>query len=292
MSTAPMRATVGRLAPTPSGRLHLGNACAFAGAWLSARHAGGRLLLRIEDVDVGRARADVADAIVDDLAWLGLDWDVVTLPQSARDYAAPRARLAPFVYRCTCTRQQIRDAGGVYPGTCRDAGHSQGAVRFRLPDGAVTFDDRRWGPQQVDPTAFGDPVLVRADGVPAYPLAVVADDIADGVTEVVRGADLLGFTAVQVLLWRALGAAPPTWLHTPLIVGPDGRKLGKSHGSLEVAALRASGWTPSDVWRVVLPWLGSDAAHVHDAVDTFDPEAGPRGPVRVGADLADPPTSR
>jgi glutamyl/glutaminyl-tRNA synthetase len=273
---------VGRLAPTPSGALHPGNVTAFAGAWLSARRAGGRLLLRMEDVDRPRARPDVEQQIRDDLGWLGLTTDAETPRQSARSYAWALERLAPHTYRCRCTRRDVAAHGGVYPGTCRDLGLEDGALRFRLPPGEVRFVDRRFGPRAVDPGTLGDPVLVRSDGLVGYNLAVVADDVADGVTEVVRGADLLDQTAVQVLLWRALGATPPTWMHTPLVLGPDGRKLSKSHGSLEIRALRAAGWTPEDVWRLVLPWLGVDGVdHVRDAVDLFDRAAGPLGPVTL-----------
>jgi glutamyl/glutaminyl-tRNA synthetase len=270
---------VGRLAPTPSGHLHLGNVVAFGAAWLSARAAGGRVLLRIEDVDQARARASVARQQRADLQWLGLDWDEEVPPQSARDYAPLLDVLAHRVYRCTCTRRMIREAGGIYPGTCRTAGHDTGSWRFRLDEGPTPFVDRRWGVQRVSPGTLGDPVLRRRDGVFAYPLAVVADDLVDGVTEVVRGSDLLPFTAVQVQLWEALGATPPTWLHSPIILGPDGHKLSKSHGSSHVGLLREAGWTPRDVWRLVLPWLGLSGDDLAAAVPDFDPRAGPRGPV-------------
>ena len=249
-------ARIGRLAPTPSGRLHLGNVCAFAAAWLSARGAGGRLLLRIEDVDTPRARIDTATSLRADLAWLGFDWDHEVAPQSARDYAPWLARLAPSLYHCGCTRAAVRGTGGVYRGTCRDRGLRAGALRFRLPDRLVAFVDRAKGPQAVDLSSQADPVLRRRDGVYAYPLAVVADDVADGVTEVVRGADLLDQCGVQTILWRAFGATPPTWLHTPLILGADGRKLSKSHRSACVGDLRDAGWPAREVWRVALPWLG------------------------------------
>ncbi|MEZ4236448.1 MAG: glutamate--tRNA ligase family protein [Myxococcota bacterium] len=144
--------------------------------------------------------------------------------------------------------------------------------------------DRRFGPREVDPTQFGDPVLIRRDGMASYNLAVVVHDLCDGVTEVVRGADLVDYTAVQIRLWEALGAAPPTWLHAPLLLGPDGTKLSKRHGDTEVAALAAAGWTPRDVWRRLLPLLGIEGLdHVHDAVASFVPDAGPRGPVTVDA---------
>ena len=261
--------------------LHLGNTLAFAAAWLSVRSARGRLLLRIEDVDVGRARDDVSATIRDDLRWLGLDWDTEVAPQSTRDYAPWLARLP--TYRCTCPRAVV--AGGPYPGTCRDAGHTDGAWRFRVPDGVVRFVDRRCGARDVDPRTLGDPVVRRRDGVYAYNLAVVADDLADGVTEVVRGEDLLDQTAVQVRLWEALGGAPPTWSHTPLVLGPDGKKLSKSHGALGIGALRAAGVSPAAVWRRVLPWLGLPAfERIEDAIGRFDPAAAPPGPIRIDKD--------
>ncbi len=277
---------MGRLAPTPSGHLHLGNVLAFGAAWLSARKAGGRLLLRFEDVDRERARAEIESSIRDDLQWLGLAWDEEVPPQRDRSYPPWRERLSAWTYRCTCTRKEIRAAGGVYPGTCREAKHPDGAVRFRLPDGVMRVLDRKLGVHRADPRNLGDPVLQRRDGAYAYPLAVVADDLADGVTEVVRGADLLDPTIVQIALWRALGATPPTWLHVPVIVGEDGRKLSKSHGSTEIRWLRAAGWTAEDVWRRALPWLGIEAASLAEAVAAFDPAAGPRGPLPCG------PTSR
>ncbi len=277
--------TTGRLAPTPSGLLHLGNVCAFAGAWLSARAAGGRLLLRIEDVDLARSRADVEQTLRDDLAWLGLTWDAETPRQAARDYGPALARLASRLYRCQCTRAMRDlptpdDAGCA--GGCAGRGYTEGAIRFRLQPGLVSFADRRWGPQQADPCGFGDPILVRRDGLVSYNLAVVADDIADGVNDVVRGSDLLAYTAVQVQLWEALGAPPPRWLHTPLVLGDDGKKLSKSHGSAHVGAMRDAGAAPADVWRVVLPWLGvAGVSSLAEALPLWAPAAGPRGPITL-----------
>lgn len=272
--------TVGRLAPTPSGHLHLGNICAFGAAWLSVRAQAGRLLLRIEDVDRGRARPDVEDGIRRDLEWLGLEWDHETPAQSRRSYDEVLRQLGAHVYRCTCARAALAGVAGRCPGDCRARRHDIGAVRFALPRGPVSFTDRRWGPRTVHPAAFGDPTLVRRDGLVAYNLAVVADDLADGVTEVVRGSDLLDFTTVQLCLYDALGARPPTWLHAPLVLGSDGRKLSKSHGAAHVGAMREAGWTAADVWRVVLPWLGLPGGlALAEAVSEWRPDAGPRGPV-------------
>lgn len=277
---------VGRLAPTPSGLLHLGNVCAFAGAWLSARAAGGRLLLRIEDVDRERARADVEQALRDDLAWLGLTWDEETARQSTREYDDALETLAPRLYRCRCsraTRAQGTPAGAGCPGRCAEHDYETGAIRFRLDPESVSFTDRRWGAQVAAPREFGDPILVRSDGLVSYNLAVVADDIADGVNDVVRGSDLLTYTAVQIQLWRALGASPPRWLHTPLVLGADGRKLSKSHGSAHVGAMRDAGASAADVWREVLPWLGAtSASSLEEALPEWKPDRGPLGPITVG----------
>lgn len=277
------RPVVGRLAPTPSGLLHLGNVVSFAAAWLSVRSQGGTLLLRVEDVDKGRARRHIEDAQKRDLEWLGLHWDRETRRQSERDYRPWLARLTGQTYGCHCTRAMVRAAGGVYPGTCRSLGHLDGRIRFRVPDGVVDFVDRRFGPQQIDPATLGDPVLVRHDGFFTYPLAVVADDIADGVTEVVRGADLLPHSAVHIRLFEALGSAPPTFLHAPLILGRDQKKLSKSHGSAHIGALREAGAAPAEVWRRVLPWLGLVGDSIDEAVRAFTPAAGPPGPITVDA---------
>ena len=208
---------IGRMAPTPSGHLHLGNALAFGAAWLSAKSQGGRILLRIEDLDRGRARSEVADNQRRDLEWLGLRWDLEVAPQSQRSYSL--AGIPTF--RCVCTRATRLVLGCM----CRHKEHDRGAWRFDTPRGTVTFRDRIFGEQACEPEE--DPILVRADGEAAYPLAVVVADIRDGATEVVRGGDLLGATATQIRLYAALAVSPPTWMHVPVLVGLDGKKLSK-----------------------------------------------------------------
>ncbi len=260
---------VGRLAPTPSGHLHLGNALAFGAAWLSARGAGGRLLLRVEDLDRGRARDEVAAGQRADLVWLGIDWDEEVPPQSRRGYTLDGIP----VYRCACSRA-VRLARGC---RCRDRPAGAGAWRFRTPPGPVEFVDRALGRQRLAPE--DDPILLGKDGEAAYPLAVVVDDARDGVTEVVRGADLLEATAVQIRLHAALGLVPPTYLHVPLLLGADGKKLSKSHGATEVRALRAAGWTPDRVWATLLPLLGLRPGPL--AAARLDPARIPPGARRI-----------
>jgi len=263
----------GRLAPTPSGSLHVGNALAFALAWLSARRADRPLLLRMEDVDTTRSRQSLIDGIHRDLRWLGLSTDRETPAQSTRDYRPWLEQLD--TYRCACTRKLLAQR----PCPCRDAGHDEGSIRWRLPPGRVGFQDRRMGRVDVDPTDFGDPVLVRRDGVVAYTLAVVVDDLTDGVTEVVRGADLVEYTAVQIRLWEAFGATPPTWLHGPLILSGDGRKLSKSTGSTGVASWREHGFSAADLWSQLLPILGLEGGSLVEALPDFRPTGGTLTPV-------------
>jgi glutamyl/glutaminyl-tRNA synthetase len=266
----PGAAMSGRLAPTPSGQLHLGNVLAFGAAWWSARSAGKRLLLRVEDLDRGRAREEVAEGQREDLRWLGIEWDEEVVPQSRRSYALDGIP----TFRCVCTR-----ATRLYLGCrCRYKDHDRGHWRFATPRGPVAFEDRALGHQCLEPEE--DPILVRADGEAAYPLAVVVDDHRDGVTEVVRGADLLAATATQLRLYEVLRWTPPTWLHVPLLLGPDGKKLSKSHGSAELRALRAGGWSAEAVWAPLLPLLGLAATA---EVGAFDAARVRRGPFRVVA---------
>ncbi len=236
----------GRLAPTPSGHLHLGNALAFGAAWLSVRAVQGELLLRIEDLDRGRSRPEIADAQRRDLEWLGLHWDREVPAQSTRAYTTKGLP----TYLCDCSRKQRLAGGCVH----RKAPAESGAVRLRSGRALIHFSDRAQGPQAFVPDQ--DAMLVRRDGEAGYPLAVVIDDHRDGVTEVVRGGDLLEPTAVQVELYELLSWAQPSWLHVPLLLGPDGRKLSKSHGSTEIRALRAAGVSQEQIWGALLPLLG------------------------------------
>ena len=271
------------MAPTPSGPLHLGNALAFTACWLSARASGARVLLRVEDVDRSRARRHLEDQQKTELEWLGLTWDAETAPQRERDYLPWLERLA-HRYFCTCTRRTIAEGGGRHPLSCRETGATSGAVRFALEERSIGFCDRVRGARVVRPLDFGDPVLRRRDGVFTYNLAVVADDIADGVTEVVRGADLLDYTAVQIALWEAFGATPPTWMHTPIVLGPDGRKLSKSHGALGLSALRDSGVPASGVRRVLLRWLGLAGDDFDHAIPAFSADRIPAVAIRLDED--------
>ena len=262
-----MTAVRGRYAPSPTGRLHLGNARTALLAWLDARSRGGAFVLRVEDVDFTRARPELEAQQLADLRWLGLDWDEgpdVGGPfgpyrQSERGdlYAAALARLA--TYPCTCTRRELRalpvtsmTGEPVYPGTCRSGQTTPGrpaALRWRVPAGApVEFVDRLAGPQAQDVAReVGDFVLRRADGAWAYQLAVVDDDGAMAISDVVRGADLLDSTPRQILLLRSLGHAAPRYAHVPLILGEGGAKLSKRDGAPDLGALREAGVPPARV---------------------------------------------
>ena len=240
---------VGRFAPSPTGPLHAGSLVAALASWLDARVHGGRWLVRIEDVDSPRCPPGTDRLILGQLEACGLRADEPPWWQSSRGaaYQAALGRLldAGAAYPCACTRREIdaasaarglphrRDAERVYPGTCRDGLHGRPARAWRLrAEGVVDWNDRRLGPQRQDVAReVGDFVLKRADGLWAYQLAVVVDDAAQGVTQVVRGEDLADNTARQILLQRALGLPTPTYLHTPLVLAADGRKLSKQNGA-------------------------------------------------------------
>jgi glutamyl-Q tRNA(Asp) synthetase len=233
----------GRFAPSPTGPLHFGSLVAAVASWLDARAAGGRWSVRIEDVDAPRSVAGAADAILRTLEACGLEWDGEVVRQSERtdryEAALERLRRAGLVYRCRCTRREIADSalrgieGAVYPGTCRMLGIAAGiacAERFRVAPGVVELEDRVQGRIAQDVSReVGDFVLRRRDGLHAYQLAVVVDDADLGVTDVVRGADLLASTPRQVLLQRALGFPTPRYLHFPVATDARGEKLSKQN---------------------------------------------------------------
>ncbi|MBE2215595.1 MAG: tRNA glutamyl-Q(34) synthetase GluQRS [Opitutaceae bacterium] len=269
----------GRIAPTPTGFLHLGHFVTFRTAWQRARSAGGTLIFRNEDIDPQRCRPEFAAAALEDLRWAGLGWDEgpdVGGPhrpydQSAR-FAAYRVACETLVregraFFCTCSRRDLAEAAGaphdesgepLYPGTCRaraarPADGAPVALRFRVTDGeTVEFVDGRMGPRRfVAGRDFGDFVIWRRDDAPAYELAVVVDDAAMGITEVVRGEDLLLSTARQLTLYRALRWQPPAFFHCPLVRDAEGRRLAKRHAALSLRELRARGVRPEELPSLV-----------------------------------------
>lgn len=280
---------VTRLAPSPTGALHLGNARTFLVNWLLARQHGWKMLLRIEDLDGPRIKQGADRAAIDDLHWLGLDWDSGPTRQSARGtiYAAAMNRLLQDgrAYPCICSRREVEasasaphadDGATVYPGTCRgkfnsldEARASAGkaaALRFRVPDAIVEFDDAFAGPQQFNAARqLGDFVIAKADGTAAYQLAVVLDDAEAGVTDVVRGDDLLDSTPRQILLYQALGLSEriPRYCHLPLVVGTDGRRLAKRHGDTRLSHYREHGVAPGRMLALLARWCGVAA---HDTI--------------------------
>jgi glutamyl-Q tRNA(Asp) synthetase len=249
----------GRFAPSPTGPLHFGSLVAAVGSWLFARAAGGRWLVRIEDLDTPRVVPGSAEDILAALHRHGLDWDGDVVRQSDRLhlYADALARLR--TYECACSRADVQRAASaqheaepVYPGTCRGGLHGKRArsIRFRAPDEPDEFDDLIRGATRQ--SIGGDFIVKRADGPYAYQLAVVVDDAEQGITHVIRGGDLLGSTARQIALFQALGCRVPQFGHLPLVVGPDGAKLGKRFGALPLSG------DPATTLRAALTVLGID----------------------------------
>jgi glutamyl-tRNA synthetase len=294
----------GRFAPSPTGPLHLGNLRTALLAWLFARSAGARFLVRVEDLDRLRVRPGMEEAQLADLRALGLDWDGPVVRQSERLelYEAAIARLAAagLLYPCYCTRAEVRAAASAphgipaaarYPGTCRELTAAEQAEReaagrrpvLRLRAGGVrlAFGDRMLGVQE---DVVDDFVVRRNDGAPAYQLAVVVDDAEQGIGEVVRGADLADSTPRQLLLARHLGLPEPRYAHVPLVLGPDGRRLAKRHGAVTLADRRERGESA----REVLGWMGcslglaeeGECPTPEELLARFDPERLPREPIR------------
>ncbi|WP_161882090.1 tRNA glutamyl-Q(34) synthetase GluQRS [Deinococcus alpinitundrae] len=246
---------IGRYAPSPTGPMHLGNARTALLAWLHSRAQGGQHLLRIEDLDTSRVRPGAADLVRRDLTWLGLDWDSEYIQSERIDlYAAALLHLS--TYPCSCSRRQIAEAvqasagaphgpEAVYPGTCRSLQPKTptAALRWRVPNETICFTDH-WSYTtlcQHLPSEVGDFVVRRGDGVYAYHLAVVVDDAAMGVTDVVRGADLLGSTPRQIALQRALGYLTPRYFHVPLMTDFNGERLAKRGGAPSLSNMREKG---------------------------------------------------
>lgn len=280
----------GRLAPSPTGALHLGNARSFMIAWLSVRSRGGVLVLRMEDLDHPKNKPGAAASALEDLRWLGFDWDEgpdaggpyapYTQTERAALYAQALERLnaQSLVYPCVCTRRDVEagqsaphsEEGLYYPGVCRGRFADYEAARRTLPPGrlpawrfrvpereTVRFEDGFYGTYAQDVSALsGDFVLARDPLGAGYMLAVVADDAAMGITEVVRGDDLLSATPRQLLLYRALGLKPPIFLHVPLVVSEEGRRLAKRHGDTRISALREAGLPPERIIGLLAWWCG------------------------------------
>lgn len=295
---------VGRFAPSPTGQLHLGNLRTALVAWLSARAAAGRFVVRMEDLDRVTSRRELELVQLGELAAIGLDWDGDVVRQSERfdRYAAAIAALlaAGRTYECYCTRREIRAAvnaphapalDGRYPGTCRElsapdrlakqADGRRPALRLLADGREVAFEDAIAGPSSA---AVDDIVLRRNDGVPAYNLAVVVDDAAQGVTEVVRGDDLLSSTPSQIHLAGLLDLPVPRYAHVPLVVGPDGARLAKRHGAVTLEQLAVLGRDPGEVLGTLAASLGlaDDGERVSSAelIDRFELARVPREPWR------------
>ena len=308
----------GRFAPSPTGELHLGNARTAILAWLWARSEGGGFTMRVEDLDRPRVRPGLARRQLEELDWLGITWDEGPDPRTGDDlgargpyrqsertaqYEAALVALGDHVYQCFCSRAEIaaasaphgpQDDGPRYPGTCAHLGRAQRAerrrtrapaLRLRVPPGPIAFHDELQGAQEFDPGAtVGDFVLRRADGIFAYQLAVVIDDAAMGVTQVLRGEDLLPSTARQILLYRLLGLREPRWAHAGLVASASGERLSKRDRAASLSALRAAGRDPGElVTRLCavsgLPELPGRG--LADRVSTFALPRVARGTVRL-----------
>lgn len=282
----------GRFAPSPTGRMHLGNVFSALLSWLSARAQGGTWLLRIEDIDPQRSRHEYADMLMDDLQWLGLEWDGKPCWQSQRGdiYARYLQQLteAGLIYPCYCTRADIlatqapheSDGRVVYKGTCRNlppgARKGPAALRMKVPDegrGIVTFTDGHYGTHTVDlTTQCGDFIVRRKDGAWAYQLAVVVDDSLMGINEVVRGRDLLLSSPQQIYLAQQLGFTPPRFTHLPLLCNTAGQRLSKRDKSLDMGCLRQR-FTPNQIIGLLAHAAGlqstPDAVSAQSLVKTF-----------------------
>jgi glutamyl-tRNA synthetase len=302
--------SIGRLAPSPTGHLHLGHARSFLIAWWHARSRAGRIVLRLEDLDVDRVKPGMIDATIEDLHWLGIDWDGQPYVQSS-GIAAINAAATTLVerglaYPCVCSRKEIHEALSapqsgnselVYPGTCRgkfatlaEAERATGrpaALRFAAPNRVVCIDDELQGIYEFDVgQCIGDFPILGRFGVPAYQLAVVVDDARQQVNEIVRGADLLESCARQWLLQEALGLAHPRWWHVSLVTDGSGRRLAKRSDDVSLARLRAGGAKPEQIVAWVARSVGIPAPKRISAVEVvkyFDISRLSGAPVQVTA---------
>ena len=301
-----MDGTITRLAPSPTGALHLGNLRTFVANYLLAAQRGWKVLMRVEDIAGPRIKAGAAEALLEQLAWLGLRWSEPVVTQSHRmiEYEAALARLtsAGAAYPCICSRKDVQAAAAAphaedgaiaYPGTCRGvyasgadaAARSAGrpvAWRVKVEPGEIEVADRFAGSRSFDLSrTCGDFVIYRGEHLPAYQLAVVVDDADAGVDAVVRGDDLLESAARQIHLRRLLGLTPaPAYWHLPLVVGPDGRRLAKRHGDTRLAHYREAGATPQRVLGLLGAWLGAlerpAEVSMDELLEKFDLDRVPR----------------
>lgn len=298
----------GRFAPSPSGRMHLGNAWSALLAWLSVRSRGGVMVLRLEDLDPDRCKRPLCDGVEEDLRWLGLDWDeggsaggdAYYQSQRSTYYQAALDRLQTMqlLYPCFCTRGQLHapnaphrsDGDIIYPGTCRDlterereerAKTRRPALRIRVPDQVIQFTDLLQGEYRENLARdCGDFILRRSDGVFAYQLAVVVDDGLMEINQVVRGSDLLTSTPRQIFLQQLLGYSTPEYCHVPLLCAPDGRRLSKREADLTLDSLRASGVRPEEIVGRLACCAGlidrPEPISARELVPLFDPRKLPR----------------
>ncbi|MFB5190209.1 tRNA glutamyl-Q(34) synthetase GluQRS [Alicyclobacillus fastidiosus] len=306
----------GRFAPSPTGELHIGNAFTAVMAWLQMRSVGGGFVLRMEDIDEARCRSDYAAQVMEDLRWLGLDWDEGPDVGGAHGPYQQRQRLPEYeaalrqlqgagqLYPCFCSRAELVQVASAphdlfadeprYSGRCRHltpvervsrAEHKRPSLRFSVPDREVIVRDLLFGETRVNPADGGDFIVRRADGVFAYQLAVVVDDAAMAVTDVLRGADLFSSAPRQISLYRALGQEPPTFTHVPLVLDAQGRRLSKRNRSNAVRAMRESGVAAEEIIGVIayLARLSDSIrpASLSELVERFDLRRLPKRPVQM-----------